>query len=110
MSETETHIGKLKRINLNNQSVEDYCKKYCEHNNIINTYDSFTEYFHCELYEEYIITDNNIFQFITNKESRDYEYISFIDKNDDDTYNYVMQFHNGGTCLSEMLHDALKKI
>ena len=110
MSDVQTHIGKVKKLNLNGKTVEEFCKEYCEKENISYN-DYFFEYFKEHLFEKYIVTENSIFEIIKDERQKDYCNISYIsEKNDNDEYEFVMQFYDGGTCLSEMLEHALKNI
>ena len=38
------------------------------------------------------------------------DYVSHINKDPDDSYNFIMMFYNGGTYLSEMIADELKHL
>ena len=52
--------------------------------------------------------DGELYEIIEDKDfSDDGDFISHITDNGDGTYTYLMSFYNGGTCLSEMLEDAL---
>lgn len=37
------------------------------------------------------------------------DYVSYINKDEDGSYNFIMMFYNGGTDLSEMISDELQR-
>ena len=57
-----------------------------------------------------IEVDGTLWEIIEDNEEEDTEDISILTPNNDGTYSYIMQFYNGGTCLSEMLEDGIKNI
>ena len=44
------------------------------------------------------------------KEEEACDYVSYINKGPDDSYDFIMMFYNGGTCLSEMIGDELEHL
>ena len=59
------------------------------------------------LYREYIEIDNSIYKFLEYKEVDLYS--SFININkEEDIYTFDTCFYDGGTCLEEMLREAIK--
>jgi hypothetical protein len=62
-----------------------------------------------DYWERYITTDNGVFE-ILSKEEFDVEN-SYCDLtyNLDGTISFHTRYHNGGTCMSEMLEDALEQ-
>ena len=60
-----------------------------------------------DFYDHYFVYDDKIYN-IQDKELDDD--ICEAHKNEDGTIDYAVQFYNGGTCLSEMLENALKKL
>lgn len=54
--------------------------------------------------------DDELWEVIEDKEEEDSEDISILIPNSDGTYSYIMQFHNGGTCLKEMVGDGIGNI
>lgn len=114
MSETERHIGKVRKADLKGMNTEDWCKKKCEELGIANEikwHDTYEETLLSESNETPVVKVNGEFwEVIEDKEEEDYEDISIIRPNNDGTYDFLFQFYNGGTCLSEMLEDGIKKI
>jgi hypothetical protein len=111
MSETVTYIGKLKKVELHDKTVEEWCDEKCRELDIKigDFYQTSREALISEKYNQYFFHGGNIWEAIENKRI-DYEDICFMSQNSDGTYNFVMQFYNGGTCLSEMIDEGLKKL
>jgi hypothetical protein len=108
MSRTEFHTGKLKKIRL-----EEYLPMWEK-----------IEFLQNMGYElEYLEEDYSYFEFKSNEvlylngsfyENIDHKEIDemkecILTENKDGTLSYVAQFYNGGTCIEEVLADALKK-
>ncbi len=115
MSQTELHIGKLRKIELKqNQSLEDFCKNKFETLRLIKelpiTKDSWVEYFKDEFYEKYFVINNVIWEIFDHEEKDDSDDIYELKPNEDGTLSFIMKFYNGGTCLSECIEEELKKL
>lgn len=113
MSELKRHIGKIKKVYLDNYTIEEWCEKKCKSIGLDlgKYYKSYKEVLLSEPYPPIVIeVDNVLWEVIEDKEEEDTEDISILTPNNDGTYSYIMQFHNGGTCLSEMLEDSIKNI
>lgn len=125
MSEVETHIGKLKVhtpvwINGEVGTLEQQCEhilktRLKENPNIkfnIEDYDSWKEaLLDGPFYKNFAICKNRVLEIIKDK-SMDCEDISFAAKenNSRNIYNYVVQYYNGGCCLSEAIEDAMADV
>lgn len=113
MSEMERHIGKIKKVDLDNYTIEGWCEKKCKSIGLGlgEYYKSYKEALLSEPYPAIVIeVDDTLWEIIEDKEEEDTEDVSILIPNNDGTYNYIMQFYNGGTCLSEMLEDGIKNI
>lgn len=114
MSQTELHIGKLKEVPLHkNQTLEDFYKlklKEIGKIKLPSYFDSWEELFRDEFYKKYFIVNNRIFEAFEHEEKESYEGIYDIKENPDGTYSFIMQFYNGGTCLSECIEDEMSKV
>ena len=113
MSYTETHIGKLRKVDTQGQSVKDWCI-----NRIIDTKGFFDEkeddwqddfWDTDNNYDKYVFYGDDLYETFDHIEKRDEDIDIFTD-NGDGTYSFVMQFYNGGTCLQECLEDGLKRL
>lgn len=112
MSQTETHIGKLRKIKLD-VSLEEWCKEKCTEKGITEIpsyYTSWEETFRDEYYDEYFIVDEQIWKSFEHIKSDGYEDIDVMIPNDDGTIIFVQQFYNGETCLSECIEGGLRKL
>lgn len=112
MSEIERHVGKVKKVNLNNYTIEGWCEQKCKALGIkLNTYYETYEETLLNYYPAIVFEVNGVlWEIIEDNKEEDVEHISFLTPNNDGTYSYIMQFYNGGTCLNEMLEDSIKNI
>lgn len=111
MSETVTYIGKLKKVDLRDKTIEEWCDEKCQELQIEvgGLYKTANEALRSEMSYEYFFHGDDIWEAIENKKV-EFEDICFMSPNSDGTYNFVMQFYNGGTCLPEMIEEGLNKI
>lgn len=99
MSQTELHIGKLRKVELEqNQSLEDFYKEKLKNIGID------------EFYEKYFVINNVIWEIFDHEEKDDSDDIYELKPNEDGTLSFIMKFYNGGTCLSECIEEELKKL
>lgn len=104
MSQTELHIGKLRKVELEqNQSLEDFYKEKLKNIGI-------TELRKDEFYEKYFVINNVIWEIFDHEEKDDSDDIYELKPNPDGTLSFIMKFYNGGTCLSECIEEELKKL
>ncbi len=111
MSQTETHFGKLRKVELTT-TIEEFCKQKCNEKGIteLPSYtSSWEEQFRDSFDEKFFIWENEIWEAIEHVEESDGD-IDVMIPNEDGTITFVMQFYNGGTCLSEMIEDGLKRL
>jgi hypothetical protein len=115
MSQTETHFGKLRKVEIENQTLEQWCEIKCKEVGIekIESYhDSWNEQMRdCrEYYNKYFFVDGEVWEAVEHIESEDGENIDVMIPNTDGTITFVQQFYNGGTCLSECIEDGINRI
>lgn len=111
MSEVERHIGKLKKVDLNGKSIDEWYKSKCKELGILTIpfYETYKSTYCDKVYPLCPVeVDGKLFEIMEDQEVENYVDISILDENPDGTFRYVMQFYNGGTCLTERLEDALK--
>lgn len=112
MSQTETHFGKLRKVEiLENQTFEDWCQAKCMEKGIkkISNYNkNWIEEFKDLFNEKYFIVDGEIWHAFEHIESEGD--VDVMIPNSDGTITFVQQFDNGGTCLSEIVEDSIKKL
>jgi hypothetical protein len=112
MSQTETHFGKLRKIETR-MPVEEWCQHKCYGAGITEIpsyYSDWTETFLDKFHKKFFIVDNTIWEVIEHIENEDGEDIDVMIPNSDGTITFVQQFYNGGTCLSECIENGLKEL
>jgi hypothetical protein len=105
MSEVELHIGTLQEIDTTPLNAEGWCKVKCVELGIKK--DPYESYVEALTFKRPIICLNNRMYYISDKKLESCD-VSEIYKNPNGTYNYVIEFYNGGTDLREMLEEAIK--
>lgn len=114
MSYTETHIGKLRKVDLQGLTIEQWAEVKCREIGIteLSPYsDDWKEQFldTGKNYLKYFFIGDEVYEMFDHTELEDGGDIDILTPNSDGTYSFVMQFYNGGTCLSEMIEDAIKR-
>lgn len=113
MSETEHHTGNIRKVET--EDVEVFIQALLKASEFPPAYDSWLEYFNCDVYPkkfdgvEYIVLDDTLYQFDEHIES---DWTPFVRMwpQEDGSILFTTQFYNGGTCLEEMLADGLKEL
>ena len=113
MSQMEVHIGRLLKVDhCKEESIENWCKEYCNQNGIsslISYYDSWQECFIDEFDKEFIIANNSIYKIVENKKC-DGEDVFEASKNELGQIQYCLSYYNGGCGFSEAIGIALKRM
>ena len=133
MSDYEKHIGKLKKVDLSEYDnsaekfFEEQYRKLCtdlseeeikdayyyaendEYRKNIGPWEYlfFDKCYDLDTVDKYYVVNGNVYEVIEDKEVDD---ISFLKDNGDGTYDYFIEFYNGGTYLGECIYDELKKL
>lgn len=121
MSDTETHIGRLKihepfYINGEKATLEQQCQyileqKLKENSNInfdITNYDSWEEaLLDGPFYKTFSICNNKILEIIEDTIVDSMDLFS-AQKQEDNIYSYVVQYYNGGCSLTEAINYAMR--
>lgn len=108
MSYTETHVGKLRKIETG-PNIEHWCHTQClaeGHSELASYYENWTEQFRDRFYDKFLVTKNAVYEIFEMDDGDVYH----MQKNPDGTYTFVMQFYNGGTCLAECLEEGIEKL
>ena len=134
MSNYEKHIGKLKIVDLSefDNDIERFFESECRkmfvdktENEIQKMYQDSVNYkyrrnrgpweylffdtcYNFDMYNKFYVVNGNIYETIEDKEIDDDA--SFLKDNGDGTYDYFMEFYNGGTCLSECIEYELENL
>ena len=113
MSHTETHFGKLRKVQFSEgQNLEDWCKAKCEELGCTEmaTYNSsWEEQLRSESDQKYFFSDGEVWEAFDHIEESDGD-IDLMIPNPDSTITFAMQFYNGGTCLTEMIEDGFARL
>ena len=133
MSDYEKHIGKLKKVDLSNynnntekffeeqyrklfpnfseKKIKDlysWSKNYeYRKNRGIWEYLFFDTCLGFGIKDKFFVAKGNIYETIEDKEVGD---SSFLKDNGDGTYDYFMEFYNGGVCLRDCIEYELEKL
>jgi len=109
MSDYETHVGKVRKIKtVMGESFEDKCKMlYFNSGGKGEYYDGIL---FDEFYNKFIRIGEEIYKIYDNEEKECFDSFCELSENGDGTYSFSTMFYNGGTCLSEMLAEEIKKI
>lgn len=110
MSHTETHFGKLRKVELTTTS-EEFFEQRCNELGITERA-SYNDTWYDELRNEtskYYFIDGEVWE-VFDHISGDSEDIDIMTPNEDGTITFLQQFYNGGTCLSEVIEEGLKRI
>ena len=124
MSRTETHTGKFKVITRTTEDTIDYINKnlskywLAELSDRGRIYINETETFNVEYWTRNIEFPYDVvevkdqwwlIEFVKHKAFDEDEDLAEMSINEDDTYEFVCQFYNGGTYLGEVLGWMLEK-
>ena len=109
MSETVLMRGKIKAVEIGEDSLEDYCRKLANSKGIteIHSYNhSWMEEVQYEL-PNYMVLNGKLYE-VLESEDLDAEDLRILNKHEDGIIDYAVSFYTGGTCLSEVLEDGLR--
>ncbi len=99
MSQTETHIGKFKILAKGKDNILEYIKEH----NIDKFFDIDGRYIESES-EYYDVLDGyTLIEYIEHRKYGEDDSLVEFAKNEDGTIDFLVQFYNGGCCLTEAL-------
>jgi hypothetical protein len=114
MSYTETHFGKLRKVVLEEgQTLEQWCEAKCNElgQTEISSYNkTWYEQLRDDSSETYFFLKDEIWEAFDHHETEEGDDIYHLQPNEDGTLTFVMQFYNGGTCLSECIEESLERL
>lgn len=111
MSNTEFHFGKIRKVNLEGKTKEEFFQEKCQELGI-NELKAKTWYETLgwtDEYENYYLSREDIWEVFEHKEMDDQGYFKMLD-NKDGTYTFMTSFYNGGTCLGEILEEEIQNL
>ena len=113
MSYTELHTGKFSIVAKGVDEIDAYVNA----NNLTDKVDrneyngKVSYYIDDEGYNIVVVKDIPfMIKYDYHKEEEACDYVSYINKEPDGSYDFIMMFYNGGTCLSEMIGDELEHL
>lgn len=112
MSRTETHYGKIRKIDLSETTIEQWCEAKCRElgeTGLESYNNTWEEQLRGLGYRKYFFNDGEVWESFDHVEGES-EDIEIMLPNTDGSITFVMQFYNGGTCLSEMIEHGLKEL
>lgn len=113
MSEQKTITGKLKEVDLQGKTAEEWAKEYCKVHYNIEKLDEYTESWIQQLMNEtdkFIHAKGHIFEIVEFEDISDEDYCVISRQPTDGTYTFCTSFYNGDTHLGEMLEETLNDI
>lgn len=111
MSSTETHFGKLRKVNYEG-TLEEFAEKFLRSKKVkkIPSYcESWVETLRCDYNGTFFISGEDVWETFDHTESGNGDIDIFI-PNPDGTITFIQQFYNGGTCLTECIEENLEKL
>lgn len=109
MSYVELHTGTLTKINTKGLTVEEYCKHLCKKHGYEIAYEGDTETL-MDVDNTYKVLNGELYKCDDTQHPEDTSYLVDVRSNGGGTYEYIAQFHNGGTWLNEVLEEGLNKL
>lgn len=113
MSDTERIEGIIKFIPRNeNETDKEYFERVtkCNYQKYSYEPDSIQEaIYDNDLNKKFISVKNKIYEFIEREDKDPYDCYCNLSKIDEEKIKFSTSFYNGGTCLQEMLEEALEK-
>lgn len=113
MSDYETHCGKLRKVDLQGKSKEEFFEELCKKDGL--EMKSYAENWE----DNYRYSENNDYKYVTNGEvvweiydhveNNDLDHFTLV-SNNDETYTFSTTFYNGGTCLEELIEEEVSKL
>lgn len=112
MSDYESHIGKLRKVDLKGKTKEQFFEDKCLLESIDNDgYDSWEEAWKSETddYYAYFAGKEDVWEVFDHVQPDSFDGFHITD-NKDGTYSFTTTFYNGGTCLSEIIEEEIAKL
>lgn len=109
MSDYQSNSGKIKLVEpKEGESFEQQCQRLWFENGMKEEDYSEGELFE-EFHKKYIEVKDTVWEILEEKNEEEEDMFCTLHKNVDGTYSFYTRFYNGGTCMSEMIQDAIKQ-
>lgn len=106
MSGIQTYSGKLVKVQLENQTPEEYFKnKFPDAD--LTFYKSYTDYVIYEI-SDYIIVNNEVWEVQVLKSLDENNFLKFNYDSETEIFDFITSYYDGGTCLEEILYEMVK--
>jgi len=112
MSDYESHYGKLRKVDLEGKTIEEFFEQKCKEEGFERVeYDEdwYACYYANAYPQKYFKSEENVWEVFDHIESKDLDNFR-ISNNNDGTYTFSTMFYNGGTALSEILEEEIAKL
>lgn len=115
MSYTEIHIGKLRKVDLAGQTIEQWAENECNKLGV-TTRSSYISTWWLQFidegnnYKKYFMVRGEIWEAFDHIEFDEDQDIDQFIPQPDGTIHFVTKFYNGGTCLSEMVEEGVDRV
>ena len=110
MSDYEQHSGKLKVVEpRENETLEQLKKRLWMEKDETNKEEDYEDLLE-EYYNVYFEVNGKLWEVIEHEDHGDDDTFSRLQDNGDGTFSFHTRFYNGGTCMSEMITEALEKL
>lgn len=110
MSDYESHSGKVRLLYLNpGETFEEQCLRLWLASGKEEKDYSKGELF-SEFGEDYLKVGEQIWEILEHEDLGDEDMFCRLQDNGDGSFSFYTRFYNGGTCLTEMIEDEIKKL
>lgn len=112
MSDYEQHSGKLRKVPSDSgESLFELVQRIYKEEGLKwdDKYTEKTTYFD-EIYEKYFIIDKELYKVIEHIEEDECDSFMRMHHESNGDIVFSTRFYNGGTCLSEMIEDGVRKL
>lgn len=104
MSETVHYKGRLRKVSLDGESVEDCAKRLYPGD--LDMYDDYTEKMENEGYKHHVVYHDEVYEAEIKKIDPDFEVME-ASKNEDGSFSLEVRYYNGGCSFEEAIMEAL---
>lgn len=120
MSDYETLKGKIRKIDLQGMSAEQYAERIIKERGLDsqigqgpyfhNTYLEFLKWYDDWAEGQYITIDGELYLIYDTCDFDSFTDYIHMTPIEDNTYEFHTSFYNGGTCLNEMIEDEIRRL
>lgn len=113
MSDYESHVGKLRKVDLEDKTIEEFFEQKCKEDGIewdeyLESWEEVYDY-HTDNYYKYLVVNDVVWEVFDRVKLDCIDGVHIVD-NKDGTYSFNTTFYNGGASLGEVLEDAIEEL